>query len=77
MSKVYFFIAGFIMLFTSTFSQGGGKYADAYKKYLNASCPITKDSIQHFVYFARDREAIIVHPFLTHPMFKAAQAIYT
>ena len=77
MSKVYFFIAGFIMLFTSTFSQGGGKYADAYKKYLNASCPITKDSIQHFVYFARDREAIIGHPFLTHPMFKGAQAMYS
>jgi hypothetical protein len=77
MSKVYFFIAGFIMLFTSAFSQGGGKYADAYKKYLNASCPITKDSIQHFVYFARDREAIIGHPFLTHPMFKGAQAMYS
>jgi hypothetical protein len=58
------------------FAQGGGKYADAYKKYLGATCPIPKDTIQHFVYFARDREAIIGHPFLTHSMFKGAQAMY-
>jgi len=52
------------------------KYAGAYKKYLSAACPIAKDSIQHFVYFARDREAIIDHPLLTHPMFKGAQIMY-
>ena len=53
------------------------KYADAYKKYLSATCPIVKDSIQHFVYFARDRKAIIDHPFLQHPTFKGAQIMYS
>lgn len=53
------------------------KYVNAYKKYLNASCPIPKDSIQHFVYFSRDREAIIDHPLLKHPMFKGAQIMYS
>jgi hypothetical protein len=32
------------------------RYVDAYKKYLNASCPAEKDSIQHFVYFAKDTQ---------------------
>ncbi|MBL7737679.1 MAG: hypothetical protein JNK14_00545 [Chitinophagaceae bacterium] len=53
------------------------KYANAYKKYLSAACPIIKDSIQHFVYFAKDREAIIDHPFLQHPVFKGAQIMYS
>ena len=53
------------------------KYLDAYKKYLDASCPIKKDSIQHFVYFARDRELIKGHPFLSHSMFKGAQIMYS
>ncbi|MGB8193274.1 MAG: hypothetical protein WCF67_15195 [Chitinophagaceae bacterium] len=53
------------------------KYIDAYKKYLGANCPIPKDSIQHFVYFAKDRESIIGHPLLTHPMFKGAQIMYS
>jgi hypothetical protein len=54
----------------------GEKYKDAYKKYIDANCPVPKDSIQHFVYFARDREAIIGHPLLTHTMFKGAQIMY-
>ncbi|HEX2629883.1 MAG TPA: hypothetical protein VHM26_12745 [Chitinophagaceae bacterium] len=53
------------------------KYIDAYKKYVDATCPIPNDSIQHFVYFLKDREAIIDHPFLTHPMFKGAQIMYS
>lgn len=53
------------------------RYADIYKKYLNATCPIKKDSIQHFVYFARDRELIKDHPFLFHSMFKGAQIMYS
>ncbi len=52
------------------------RYADAYKNYLHATCPIKKDSIQHFVYFARDRELIIDHPFLSHSMFTGAQIMY-
>lgn len=52
------------------------KYKEAYKKYVNETCPIPKDSIQHFVYFSRDRESIIGHPLLTHSMFKGAQVMY-
>lgn len=53
------------------------RYAEAYKKYLNAACPVKKDSIMHFVYFARDRELIIGHPMLSHPMFTGAQIMYS
>lgn len=53
------------------------RYMDAYKKYLDAACPIKKDSIQHFVYFARDRELIKDHPLLSHSMFKGAQLMYS
>jgi hypothetical protein len=53
------------------------RYIDAYKKYLKATCPIKKDSIQHFVYFARDRELIKGHPFLSYPIFKGAQIMYS
>ena len=53
------------------------RYSDAYKKYLDAACPITKDSIRHFVYFAKDRELINEHPFLSHSVFKGAQIMYS
>src|SRR6185369_6641468 len=53
------------------------KYGDAYKKYLSASCPIPNDSIRHFVYFAREREAIKDHALLKHPMFQGAQIMYS
>jgi hypothetical protein len=52
------------------------RYSDAYKKYLNAPCPVEKDSIRHFVYFARDRELIHDHPFLSYSMFTGAQIMY-
>ena len=52
------------------------RYVDAYKKYINATCPVEKDSIQHYVYFAKDRELIKDHPFLSHSMFKGAQIMY-
>lgn len=53
------------------------KYLDAYKKYLNATCPIPKDNVQHFVYFWTERESIIKHLFLSNPMFKGAQIMYS
>ncbi len=53
------------------------KYTDAYKKYLDAKCPIAWDGIKHFVYFARDREAIHNHPFLNHSRFEGAQIMYS
>src|SRR5687767_1670008 len=70
-----------IILCTSANSQEwqnpAEKYKDAYKKYLSAGCPVSKDSIQHFVYFARDRDSIINHPLLQHPMFEGAQIMYS
>lgn len=53
------------------------KYKDAYKKYVNATCPITQDSIHHFVYFSRDREAIKDHPLLLSSRFVGAQIMYS
>ena len=53
------------------------RYAEAYKKYVDGSCPIKKDSIQHFVYFARDRELIKDHLLLSHAMFTGAQIMYS
>jgi hypothetical protein len=53
------------------------RYMDAYKKYLNATCPLEQDSIRHFVYFARDRELIYDHPFLNIPRFVGAQIMYS
>ncbi|MFT3980449.1 MAG: hypothetical protein QM687_08270 [Ferruginibacter sp.] len=55
----------------------GDRYMDAYKKYSDATCPVKKDSIRHFVYFAKDRELIKDHPFLSHSMFRGAQIMYT
>ena len=52
------------------------RYLNEYKKYLDATCPIAQDSIQHFVYFSRDRGQIINHPFLSHFSFKGAQIMY-
>ncbi len=52
------------------------RYAEAYKVYLGAACPIASDNIKHFVYFARDREAIKGHPFLDSSRFVGAQIMY-
>jgi hypothetical protein len=52
------------------------RYVNAYKQYLDATCPLEKDSIKHFVYFARDREAIHNHPFLEVKRFVGAQIMY-
>lgn len=53
------------------------RYLNAYKQYQNASCPLQKDKIKHYVYFARDREAIKNHPFLFIERFEGAQIKYT
>lgn len=55
----------------------GEKYKNAYKKYLNSSCPIPNDGIKHFVYFAKDRDAIKNHPLLTTSMLQGAQIMYS
>jgi len=53
------------------------RYLNAYKKYLNATCPLKPDSIKHFVYFARDRELVQNHPFLDIQRFVGAQIMYS
>jgi hypothetical protein len=53
------------------------KYHDAYRKYLNVTCPIEETSIKHFVYFSNDRESVRNHPFLTISQFAGAQIMYS
>lgn len=53
------------------------RYRDAHKKYLNATCPIEENSIKHFVYFSKDRDAVRNHPLLTIPQFSGAQIMYS
>lgn len=53
------------------------KYSEVYKQYLTAKCPISANNIKHFVYFARDREQIIAHPFLENKHFVGAQIMYS
>ena len=52
------------------------RYADAYKKYFDAECPIEASEIKHFVYFARDREAIHDHPLLKHERYTNLFRLY-
>ncbi len=52
------------------------KYINSYKNYENAKSPIVRDGIKHFVYFARDREAIHNHPLLDNSRFNGAQIMY-
>jgi hypothetical protein len=66
----------FLLWNTSCAQNPAEKYKDAHRKHLSATCPIQQDSIQHFVYFSRDREAIINHPFLAHSSFRGAQIMY-
>ncbi len=54
----------------------GDKYKDAYKTYLEASCPIVADNISHFVYFTRDRQRMRGHAFLESERFEGAQIMY-
>jgi len=52
------------------------RYVDVYKQYSGAACPVEEDSIKHFVYFARDREAIRNLPFLKVKRIAGAQIMY-
>jgi hypothetical protein len=54
----------------------GDRYMDAHRKYADASCPIETGRISHFVYFARDREAVRDHALLTNDNFVGAQIMY-
>jgi hypothetical protein len=74
-------IISFIILCISVNAQDKQKkserYKDTYKKYLTAACPVSKDSIQHFVYFGRDRESLTNHPSLLRSLIKGAQIMYS
>ncbi|MDX8355760.1 hypothetical protein [Cognatiyoonia sp. IB215182] len=52
------------------------RYLTAHEAYDDATCPIGADSIQHFVYFARDRRAIRRHALLESDRFVGAQIMY-
>ncbi|MTI26907.1 hypothetical protein E1163_18265 [Fulvivirga kasyanovii] len=64
-------------LFGQEWQKPDEKYKNAYKEYLDAACPIEENNIEHFVYFAKDRQSLKDHPLLSHPMFKGAQIMYT
>jgi len=53
------------------------RYADAFRQYTDASCPIASDGIENFVYFIRDRDAVRGHPFLANSRFAGAQIMYS
>ena len=68
------------LLTTKAFGQSDNqakRYVDAYKQYLDAACPLEKDSIKHFVYFSRDRELIHNHRFLKVQRIAGAQIMYS
>ncbi|PKK88564.1 MAG: hypothetical protein CVV64_18235 [Candidatus Wallbacteria bacterium HGW-Wallbacteria-1] len=53
------------------------KYLHAHEQFLGAGCPLQNDEMKHFVYFARDREAMYDHPFLKISRFTGAQIMYS
>ncbi|WP_227267456.1 hypothetical protein [Roseobacter weihaiensis] len=52
------------------------RYLNAHEAYAQATCPIADTDITHFVYFARDRDAVRGHPLLTSARFEGAQIMY-
>ncbi|MDC7231862.1 MAG: hypothetical protein PQJ58_01425 [Spirochaetales bacterium] len=82
--KIKTIISIFLLTLSASFSiygQSGwqnpaDRYKDAYKEYLNEPERITDSQISHFVYFARDREAIESHSFLGVSRLEGAQIMY-
>ena len=52
------------------------RYADVHKQFADVQCPIPESGILHFVYFARDRDAMRDHPLLISDRFSGAQIMY-
>ena len=79
------FLTGLMLLLTTlsfaadkyVWQNPADKYLDAYKAYLDAKVPIQPSHVKHFVYFSRDRELIIEHPFLEYEQFCGAQIMYS
>ncbi|MBD0403045.1 hypothetical protein IC221_16670 [Flammeovirga sp. EKP202] len=59
------------------YNNPANRYDKAYEQYLDATCPLQKDSIKHFVYFSRDRELIHNHPLLDNKRLVGAQIMYS
>ena len=79
MKGIILFTAGILVSITvsAQWENPSERYLNAYKMYEDATCPIAQDEIKHFVYFARDREAIHNHPFLNNSRFEGAQIMYS
>jgi hypothetical protein len=76
------FILSLLLLLSSEICYGqwqnpSERYSHAYLDYVDATCPITENSIKHYVYFNRDREAIYQHEFLRFERFSGAQIMYS
>lgn len=79
MSLITPIIFGFLLCASNCYANWDNpseRYAHAYKQYIQAPCPILQNDIKHFVYFARDRNALKDHPLLTHNRFSGAQIMY-
>ncbi len=70
------FISTVVVSADARWDNPSDRYADAYKAYLDAKCPIEKNGMKHFVYFARDRERMRGHAFIENARFSGAQIMY-
>ncbi|WP_108124864.1 hypothetical protein [Saccharospirillum mangrovi] len=68
---------GAFTAFASDWQNPAERYLNAYQEYLDARCPIPRNDIRHFSYFARDRDAMRGHPFLNADRFAGAQLMYS
>jgi len=76
----FWLLIGFIASqasFAEEWQDPAKKYINAYKQYLDSTCPIKDDSIKHFVYFIKEREEIHDHAFLRIEKFAGAQIMYS
>lgn len=80
-ARVGFFLLPLLFISVWGFAQDwvnpGERYVDAYLQYIDAPCPIPKDSIHHYVYFSKDREAMRGHSFIENDRFEGAQIMYS
>lgn len=52
------------------------RYAEAYRQFLDADCPLAESDVRHFMYVARDRERLRGHAMLDEPRIAGAQVMY-
>ena len=76
-SIVLILLASFGSTFCAAWENQADRYAEEYLNHSEAECPIAPDNIKHFVYFSRDRDAIIDHAFLDSERFAGAQIMYS